>query len=81
MYEIVTVRLGYHKFYARWIPKMLMGVHKMQRMALGLSLTFLDQYHKGGDEFLNHIITGDETWVSFVSVEIKEQTSGCTHIR
>jgi hypothetical protein len=33
LYEIVTVGLGYHhKFYARWVPKMLAGVHKMQRM-------------------------------------------------
>jgi hypothetical protein len=33
LYEIITVRLGYHKFFTRWVPKMLMGVHKMQRMA------------------------------------------------
>jgi hypothetical protein len=39
VYEIITARLGYHKFYARWVLKMLMGVHKMQRMAL--ALTFL----------------------------------------
>jgi hypothetical protein len=44
----------------------------MQRIAL--ALTFLEQYHKD-DEFLNHIVrvTGDETWVSFVHVEIKVQ--------
>jgi hypothetical protein len=34
---------------------------------------FFYRYHKDGDEFLNHIVTGDETWVSSVS-------SGCTHI-
>jgi hypothetical protein len=33
-YEITTVRLGYHKFWARWVPKMLVNAHKMQRMAL-----------------------------------------------
>jgi hypothetical protein len=33
-YEIIIVRLGYHRFCARWAPKMLTGVHKMQRMAL-----------------------------------------------
>jgi histone-lysine N-methyltransferase SETMAR len=66
LYEIITVRLGYHKFCARWVPKMLTGEHKAQRMAS--ALTFLEGYHKDGDEFLNHIIrlTGDETWVSFV---------------
>jgi hypothetical protein len=28
VYEIITVRLGYHKFCAKWVPKMLMGAHK-----------------------------------------------------
>jgi hypothetical protein len=60
-HEIITVRLGYQKFCATWVPKMLTGVHKMQKMASALS--FSEQYHKDGDEFLNHIIqvTDDET--------------------
>jgi hypothetical protein len=51
---------------------MLMGKHKMQGMAS--ALTFLEWYHKDGNEFLNHIVqvTGNETWVSFVNVETKE---------
>jgi hypothetical protein len=63
--------LGYHKFCARWVPDMLIGAHKMQRMAS--ALTYFEQYHKYGYEFLNHIVrvTGDETWVSFVNVEIR----------
>jgi hypothetical protein len=45
---------------------MLTGAHKTQRMVS--ALTFLERYHKDGDEFVNHIVrvTGDETWVSFV---------------
>jgi hypothetical protein len=37
------------------------------------SFDFLEQYHKNGSEFLNHIVQvrGDETWVSFVNVETK----------
>jgi hypothetical protein len=44
---------------------MLTGAHKMQRMASALTLTFLERYHKDGDEFLSHIVwvTDDETWV------------------
>jgi hypothetical protein len=34
LYDIITVWLGYHRFCARWVPKMLMDVYKMQRMAL-----------------------------------------------
>jgi hypothetical protein len=39
------------------------------------ALTFLKRYHKDVNEFLNHIVrvTGDETWISFVNVETKEQ--------
>jgi hypothetical protein len=79
LYEIITVWLGYHKFCARCVMKMLMGVHKIQRMAL--ALTLLERYQKDGTEFLNHIIpiTGDETWVSFVNVETKEQSKQWMH--
>jgi hypothetical protein len=44
-------------------------------------LTFLEQYHKDGDEFLNHVVqvTGDETWVSSVNVETKEQSKQWMH--
>jgi hypothetical protein len=37
LYEIITVRPGYHKFCARWIPKMLKSVHKAQRLAFALT--------------------------------------------
>jgi hypothetical protein len=51
--EIITVKLGCHKFFARWSLKMLTGVHKTQRMTL--DLTLLEQNLKDGDEFLNHV--------------------------
>jgi hypothetical protein len=70
--QFSTVRLGYYKFWARWVLKMLTGAHKTQRMASALS--FLEQNHEDGDEFLNHIplVTGYEIWVSFVNVETKD---------
>uniref|UniRef100_A0A670YLX0 Mariner Mos1 transposase n=1 Tax=Pseudonaja textilis TaxID=8673 RepID=A0A670YLX0_PSETE len=40
LHEIVTQKLGYHKFGARWVPKILTENHKNQRMAA--SLTFLE---------------------------------------
>jgi hypothetical protein len=38
-------------------------------------------YHKYGDEFLNHIVrvTDDETWLSFLNVETKEQSKQWMH--
>jgi hypothetical protein len=32
---------------------------------MALAQTFLELYYKDGDKFLNHIATGDKTWVSF----------------
>jgi hypothetical protein len=42
---------------------------------------FLERYHKDGFEFLSHIVrvTDDETWVSFVNVETKEQSKQRMH--
>jgi hypothetical protein len=36
LYKIITFRLGYHKFCARWVTKMLKGTHKTQRKASAL---------------------------------------------
>jgi hypothetical protein len=45
------------------------------------ALTFLKRYHKDSDEFLNHITRekNDETWVSFVNTESKEQSKEWMH--
>jgi hypothetical protein len=40
LYDIITVRLGYCKFCARWVLKILTDGHKTQRMAL--TFTFLE---------------------------------------
>jgi hypothetical protein len=44
------------------------------------AVTFLERHHKNGDEFLNHIMTGGETWVSCMNVETKEQSKQWMHI-
>jgi hypothetical protein len=33
LYEIITVRLGYHNFCASWVPKIFLGEWKTQRNA------------------------------------------------
>jgi hypothetical protein len=35
---------------------------------------FSERYHKDGDRFLDHIVTGDETWVLIVNVETRERS-------
>lgn len=77
VHNIVTEKLGYHKFCARWVPKLLSDAHKMKRM--GAALTFLERYDEEGDKLLDQIVTGDETWVSYVNVEQKAQSREWGH--
>ncbi|KAJ4447352.1 hypothetical protein ANN_09358 [Periplaneta americana] len=49
----------------------------MQR--LGAALTFLQRYHDNGDEFLDRIVTGDETLISHFTPEIKQQPMHWRH--
>jgi len=46
---------------------------------MGSALTFLQRYWEDGDEFLDRIVTSDETWVQFVNAETKEQSKQGMH--
>jgi hypothetical protein len=50
-----------------------------QNVEHGFGLDFLEQHHKYDHEFLNHIATGDDIWVSFVNVETKELSKQWMH--
>jgi len=56
---------------------MLTEKHKKQHVAW--ALTFLMRYHKEGDDMLSHIVTGDETWVSHITPESKQQSLHWKH--
>ncbi|KAJ4428910.1 hypothetical protein ANN_25904 [Periplaneta americana] len=43
------------------------------------ALTFLQWYHDDGDEFLDRIVTGDETWISHFIPETKQQSMHWRH--
>ncbi|GBN44560.1 hypothetical protein AVEN_163219-1 [Araneus ventricosus] len=70
LHEIVTNRLNYRKLCSRWVPKMLTDDHTTK--GFGSALTFLTRYSEEGNEFLNKIVTGDETWVCHVTPESKQ---------
>ncbi|GFX59762.1 HTH_48 domain-containing protein [Trichonephila clavipes] len=74
LFEIVTQKLGYCKFCARWVPKLCdyTDHHKGQQM--GAALTFLEAYDRHGDSLLDQIVIGGETWVEHVNCEIKLQS-------
>ncbi|KAJ4451655.1 hypothetical protein ANN_03124, partial [Periplaneta americana] len=77
LHEIVTKHLLFKKVCARWVPKNLTPEHKMQH--LGAALTFLQRYHDDGDEFLDRIVMGDETWISHFTLETKQQSMHWWH--
>jgi hypothetical protein len=53
-------------------PRCSKKEHKKQHAACGF--TFLMPYHKEGDNMLNHTLTGNETWVSHITPESKQQS-------
>jgi hypothetical protein len=69
------------KSFAQDVFRKCSRVGTKHRKWLRLLLRILERYHKDCDEFLIHIvrITGDETWVSFLNVETKEQSKQWTH--
>jgi histone-lysine N-methyltransferase SETMAR len=75
IHEAVTEKLGYRKLCARWVPRMLTDYHKTKRM--GYALKFLTRYAQEGDEFLDSIVIGDETWGFRHTPESKQQSLQC----
>ncbi len=59
--RILNDELGFGKVCARWVSHQLLDKHKKNYMAA--VLTCLTQYAEEGEEMLNRIVTGDETWV------------------
>jgi hypothetical protein len=71
IHEAVSEKLEYRKFCACWVPKILMDDHKTKWM--GSTLKFLMRYTQEGDEFLDTIVIGDESWVFHHTPELKQQ--------
>jgi len=77
IYNIVSEKLGYKKLCARWVPKMLTDEHKQKRLAAAHQ--FLQHHQIEGDQSLDHIVTGDETWISYTNMESKRQSMQWRH--
>jgi hypothetical protein len=82
IYDIITVRLGCHKFYARCVLKMLTRAHKTQRMASAfvdffraISQRWRWIYHSHRTKQVTK--PGFHLWMLKQKIS---QNSGCTHI-
>ncbi|GFR61082.1 histone-lysine N-methyltransferase SETMAR [Elysia marginata] len=78
--HIITDILGYRKVSAtsaRWVPRMLTDEIKMQRKTTCAEL--LKHYEEAGEEFVQRIVTGDESWVHQFDPESKRQSMKYMH--
>ena len=69
---IIHDRLGLRKLSARWVPRLLTYEHKKNRM--GAALSFLSSYQAEGEQLLQRVVTGDETWVYHYTPESKRSS-------
>jgi len=70
--------LDYRKVCARWVPRLLTEDHKGQRKSITSEL--LQRYRHEGDDFLLHIVTGDESWFHHFEPETKRQIMEWHHL-
>lgn len=73
VHQILTVELGMSKVSARWVPRLLSMEEKQRRVHC--SNEFIQRYETEGDEFLDRIVTTDETWLYYYDPETKAQSS------
>jgi len=76
-YSLVHDILGFHIVAARGVPIHLTEEHKCNCQHICSSL--LEWYSREGDNFLNRIINGDETWVHHSEPETKRQSMQWKH--
>ena len=73
----LTEKLEYWKVCVRWVPRMLTEDHRRQH--IDPSREFLQRYADENDNFLDSIVTGDETWAYHFTPETKQQSCEWWH--
>ena len=73
VHTIIHKNLNMRRLCARWIPKMLSGCQKAQRVES--CQRFVQRFEREGEDFLSRIVTADENWISLYEPESKEQST------
>ncbi|GFS17348.1 histone-lysine N-methyltransferase SETMAR [Elysia marginata] len=76
---IITDNLDYRKVSARWVHRMLTDEMKVQRKTTCAEQ--LKHYEEECEEFIQRILTGDESWVPQYDPESKRQSMEYSHKR
>jgi len=71
-YSLIHDSLKFSKVCARWVPKELTEDRKCKR--LDVCSQHLARYREEGDNFLQQIVTGDETWIHIYQPKSKRQS-------
>lgn len=73
VHRVLTQDLSMSKVSARWVPRLLKDSEKQRRVAC--STEFLRRFEREGEQFLDKIITVDETWIHHYDPETKLESS------
>ena len=73
VFNIVYEQLNMRRISAHWIPKMLTDDQKQMRKESCKRI--LGRFQREGPNFMERIVTVDETWISFYTPETKQQST------
>ena len=76
-YSLVYDSLKFCKVCDMWVPKELTEDHNRKR--LDVCSRHLARYREEGDNILQQIVTGDETWIHHYEPESKRQSMQWKH--
>ena len=77
VFNILTENFDMSRVCARWVPRLLSDDHKKRRIQT--SKAFLRKFKTGGEEWLDRVITTDETWLHYFDPETKQESSVWKH--
>jgi len=77
LHNIVSDKVKFQKLCANCVLKMLTEEHKLKRQAS--TLDFLTQCSEEGENFLSHVVTGNETWVLHEAPKLKQESMEWRH--
>ena len=77
VFNVIHKDLGFKKICARWVPRMLTEENMKNRK--NISATLLARFEQDPNNFLDRLVTQDETWVHYFTPEQKRHSMQWRH--